>query len=283
MEYIRRTVEELRDLPTLPKVALEVRRIVSDPKSSMTDLMEVISKDPPISSRVLRIANSAYLGVPRKIDNLRTALVILGTKEISNLVMTITILRLFPASESGGIDITKFWTHSAACAEVTAGLYEGLRLPVPASAYFAGLLHDIGKIILYQYFHEYHVKCHQLAQKANISAVEAELQVIGVDHGHIGGWLTQRWNLPDEISRAVSQHHLRPVDVAPFSLPVMVHWANRLAHLFEQNQPAEVASFLQSDREWLNWYPTTAISTAELVVKLKQNLDRSLTIVTLLS
>lgn len=246
----------------------------------MSDLVDVIEEDMALSARILRIANSAYYGVPRKIDNLKLALVILGMDEIANMVMTISVLRIFPASRNEDIfDISSFWRHSAATAEITMGLYEGLRLPRPSSAYAAGLLHDVGKLILDQYFRKYFIACMKKAVKDDIMLAKAELQVLGVDHGHIGSWLTQRWNLPEEICKAIAQHHLRPASSDAFSLAGVIDWADRLFYLMEDTPASVVAKILNADPDWQEWQDGRVKNTDYFVNILFERVNRSLRLI----
>ncbi len=280
IEEIRKTIYEVRDLPTLPTIAHEVCRLIGDPNSSMVDLVEVIEEDVPLSGRVLRIANSAYYGVPRKIDNLKMALVILGMNEINNLVTTISVLNLFP-QQSGKttFDLNAFWRHSAACAELSVGLFEGLGLPCPSSTYIAGLLHDVGKLVLNQYFPEYLLTCINYAEEHHITLAEAELKLIGVDHGHIGSWLSKRWNVPDEITKAIAQHHVRPSDTHPYDLPAVIDQADRLFYVMEGRSTEEAVELLGKDSAWEAWHANRGRSTPELIKLLYERIERSLKLV----
>ncbi len=278
------TLEEIRDLPTLPAVAQEAYRIIVDPNSNMSDLVRIIETDLALTSRILRISNSAYYGVPRKIDNLKMALVILGMKEINNLVITITVMRLFPTdSEYSTFDIPRFWKHSAICAELTVGLYEGLRMHPPSSAYIAGLLHDVGKLILAQYFFNHFLECLRMAVDEELSLAESEIKVLGIDHGHIGSWLTKRWNIPDEINEAIAKHHIRPADSPRFDLSVVIDWADRLFYLMEGRNPTEVAMLLEKDPDWNAWKGGAGFPTNKLISMLHERLNRSLTLINILS
>ena len=284
INQIRMTLEEVRDLPTLPSVAQEAHRIIDDPNSNMSDLVRIIETDLALTSRILRISNSAYYGVPRKIDNLKMALVILGMKEINNLVVTISVMRLFPTdSEYSTFDIPRFWKHSAICAELTVGLYEGLRMHPPSSAYITGLLHDIGKLILAQYFFDYFLECLRMAVDEELSLAESEIEILGIDHGHIGSWLTKRWNIPDEINEAIAKHHLRPADSPRFDLSAVVDWADRLFYLMEGRSPTEVAMLLEKDPDWNAWKGGAGFPTNRLVSMLYERLNRSLTLINILS
>jgi len=284
INQIRITLDEIRDLPTLPSVAQEAHRIIADPNSNMSDLVRIIETDLALTSRILRISNSAYYGVPRKIDNLKMALVILGMKEINNLVITISVMRLFPTdSEYTTFDIPRFWKHSAICAELTVGLYEGLRMHPPSSAYITGLLHDIGKLILAQYFFDYFLECLRMAVDEELSLAESEIEILGIDHGHIGSWLTKRWNIPDEINEAIAKHHLRPADSPRFDLSAVVDWADRLFYLMEGRSPTEVAMLLEKDPDWNAWKGGAGFPTNRLVSMLYERLNRSLTLINILS
>ena len=283
INQIRTKLEEIRDLPTLPVVAQEARRIIDDPNSNMNNLVHVIEGDMALTSRILRIANSAYYGVPRKIDNLKMALVILGMKEINNLVTTITVMRLFPSDhEYSTFDIPRFWKHSAICAELTIGLYEGLRMHPPSSAYIAGLLHDVGKLVLAQYFFDYFLKCLKIAVDDELSLAEAEINTLGIDHGHIGSWLIKRWNIPDEICDAVAKHHVRPANSPRFDLAAIVDWADRLYYLIEGRFAKQVTALLEKDPDWNLWKASAGYPTGRVVEMLFTRLNRSLTLLNII-
>ncbi len=280
---IQDVLEQVRDLPTLPIVVQEVQYVIHDPKSSMSDLVNVIERDVALSARILRIANSAFYGVPRKVDNLKMALVIIGMDEVNNLVTTVSIMRLFPdGSMNGSFDVSKFWKHCAICAELSVGLYEGLRLPRLSSVYIAGLLHDIGKLLLVQYFNDYFVKCLRLAVKEDLSLAESEVEIIGVDHGHIGSWLTKRWNLPDEINEAIAQHHIRPADSPRFGLATIIDWSDRLYYLMEGHTIDQVVEILQNDSEWKTWKQDFGNPTERLLRRLHYRIARSISMINIL-
>ena len=270
----------MRDLPTLPTVAYEVYRLIRDPDSNMGDLVEVIEEDVALSSRVLRIANSAYYGVPRKIDNLKMAMVILGMNEVNNMVTTVSVFSLFPEQPGETFfDLKSFWRHSAACAELTVGLFEGLKMICPSSAYIAGLLHDIGKLVLNQYFREYFVTCMNYAREHQITLAGAEVKLIGVDHGHVGSWLSKRWNIPEEINQAIAQHHVRPADSPPYDLPTVIDWADRLYYMMEGRNIDETVELLNDDHKWKEWHGSRGRPTVDLIKLLYERIDRSLKLI----
>lgn len=274
---IHRTILEVDNLPTLPKVALEVMKIAQDSNSSITDLVEIIEEDMALSGRVIRAANSAYYGVPRKIDSIKMAIVVLGMDEIHNLVTSITVMQSFSErSATEGFDLTDFWKHCAMTAGLTVDLYDGLRVKRAAGAYIGGLLHDTGKLIIDQYFNEHFIEIIKLVQGSKMSFIEAELQLIGIDHGHIGSWLLGRWNFPTNIIQAVAQHHVRPVDTPKDSLPVFIDWASRLSHFFDEMTIDELIEKLGNDSEWNDFIEGYPQNTSTVVTVLGDKLEKSL-------
>ena len=280
---IHSTLQNLQDLPTLPNIAIETRRMVNDPSFSMNKLTRLIESDLALTGRVLRVANSAYYGIPRKVDNLKMALVILGSKEISDLVTTISILRIFDKSTiSEDFNIKEFWIHSAGVAELTVALFEGLRMVVPGSAYTAGLLHDIGKLILNQYFTEYHTACLVYSAEKKIRIVEVEVELLGIDHGHIGSWLTKRWNVPDDITDAIAKHHIRPPDSNKYSLPVFIDWADRLYYVLIKRDREKAKKLLSKSQGWQKWLGDKSHLSEKIIELLYDKYDRATTLVNLL-
>lgn len=282
---IRRTIQEMGNLPTLPNVALEVIRLSREANSSIADLVEILEEDIALTSKILRAANSAYYGVPRKIDTVKMAVVILGMNEISNLVIGTSVVNTMVVDdpELGGFNIKEFWRHSAACAEFSVALYEMLGVTRPGGAYVAGLMHDLGKMILFQYFKDYFKEIVQLSASKKISSTEAELEIIGVDHGHIGSWLIQRWNLPEDIIESVAQHHIRPPDTPETHLAVFVEWADRLFYILDGKTVETVCEQLGKNEEWQNWSLSARKPVDKLVTVLKDRLERALKLTDILA
>jgi putative nucleotidyltransferase with HDIG domain len=272
---IRATIQDVRDLPTLPTIAVEVMTIAANRQSSVGDLVSVINVDVGLTGKILRTANSAFYGVPRKIDTLKMALMILGMDEISNLAATASILKLFQKSQlAKGFDISHFWYHSAAVAELTAGLYERLRLPRPSGSYVAGLLHDVGRLIIFQYFNSYHAQIDELISQGYPN-FKAEIAVLGVDHGHVGSWVARRWNLPEDMVNAIAQHHVRAADVQMYSEPAIIDRADQLFYLISNKSSEETIAFLRDSEDWQSWLGARGGTIASFVQDMVHRLERA--------
>ncbi len=280
---IRSIVQDVRDLPTLPTVAIEVRRLVDDQTSSISNIVAVVEQDMALTGRILRISNSAYYGIPRKVDNLKMAMVILGVREIVNLVTSVSVMHMFLQQDlKEDFNIKEFWLHCATCAELTVGLYEGMKLVMPSSAYIAGLLHDIGKMLLFQYFPEYHEACVNYASENKVRIVDAEVKLLGIDHGHVGSWLAKRWNIPEDITEAIAQHHIRPPNSPANGLPAIVDWADRLFYLMKSKKADDTVEALKSSTKWNEWFKDKSISTEKMVEILAKRWERSSELIRLL-
>jgi putative nucleotidyltransferase with HDIG domain len=219
IEKIRREVEEIGALPTLPDIPTKILQLIAGEESSMEDISGIVERDPALTANILRVANSAYYGVREKVASLKLALAILGLNEIINIVTSISIVRMFPPRKAGdSFDHAKFWQHSFGCATASQLIARELRFNVGDIEFVAGLVHDIGKLIMDQHFHSSLKEIQKLKETEGIPLLEAEARVMGVDHATLGSWLAQRWYLPPSLIECIRYHH-RPLDVLALPAP----------------------------------------------------------------
>jgi HD-like signal output (HDOD) protein len=228
-EVIYKKMESLETLPSLPKVVSELLRLLGDRDYSMRQLMEQVRQDPALTARVLKVANSARFGRPREIESLNQALVVLGEREIQNLVTTISVMRSFEMGGGRGrLRHERFWAHSVGCAEMSQHIASCFGLRFFGSDFIAGLLHDVGKVILDQHFHAEFTDCLGLTESLGLPLFEAERRLLGVDHAEIGAWLAMRWQLPGSLVEAIQAHHDANSDSVNSQLVACVRLANHL-------------------------------------------------------
>jgi HD-like signal output (HDOD) protein len=215
------------DLPTLPTIALEVASLANNPLTGMSEIVRIIRNDPALTAKILRVANSAFYGMPGRVESLNMALVVLGMREISNLVTCISIFRTFPATEGGTtFDRRAFWEHSAGCGEIARVITSKLNMRLHGIEFTSGLLHDVGKIMLEQHFHKPFIEALRVIEAEHVPSIESEQRMIGADHAEIGSWMAESWTIPESITEAIRYHH-QP-GLAPHNQPLaaVVHLAN---------------------------------------------------------
>ena len=202
---ILRTVE---DLPPMPQVAQKARQVISNPDSNFKDLAKVIETDQAIAAKVLKIANSAYYGSVGNVSSVQQASVVLGTKTLIELLNLACASG--PLSKTlKGYDLAAkdLWKHSLAVAAGSRIIAEKKRAELTEDAFSAGLIHDVGKLILDRYIFERKEAFEKAVRKGTESFHNAEKQVLGFDHGEIASEVCDKWKIPQHISQAIRYHH----------------------------------------------------------------------------
>ena len=210
-ERLLRIIEdELQDLPPLPAVIVRVMQTVNDPNTSAADLNRLIAADQALASKVLRLVNSSYYGFPRKISTITNAVVILGFNTVRNLTTSLGVFNAFDTrGQRTALDRDAFWAHSIGVA-VAAGVIarrKGIGSKSVEEVFIGGLMHDIGKLFLDQYFPDQYAIAIKLASAARISIWESEKTALGVGHALVGKRIAEKWNLPHSLTSMITLHH----------------------------------------------------------------------------
>lgn len=231
LEKVRREVEEIGALPTLPEIPMKILSLIADEDSSMADIAKIVETDPSLAANILKVSNSPYYGVREKVASLKLALAILGLNEIINIVTSISIVRMFPAPKrSTGFNRIKFWQHSFGTGCAAQMLSRELRFEMEGVEFVAGLIHDLGKLIIDQYFHPKLKEILLAQEKEEIEPTQAEVKIMGVDHATLAAWLAQSWHLPSTLVEAIEHHH-RPLDVLALTAPSRQPFLAAIVHL----------------------------------------------------
>jgi HD-like signal output (HDOD) protein len=200
-------------------VAGRLIETVSNPLSDAADVAAEVSKDVSLSAKILRIANSAYYGTPHEIASIQTAVVRLGFKVIHTMVLSLTVFDMFPAAKKASrFDRSAFWRHCVRCGIYSRCIAESgkLRGKVDSEeAFCAGLLHDIGKIVMEQYLHDDFCQALEYAHKQAKSYYEAESEVLGYTHTDVAEILISGWDLPDSLTGTIISHHMPFSGIVP--------------------------------------------------------------------
>lgn len=204
MLTLKELMRRVRDLPPLPGAALKLLVLCRDPEVPLRDIVAVIEVEPALTLRVLRLANSPFYGLERKVATVRDAVVSLGADAIVNCVLAGCLAHLFSLAGRGYSRTPEdAWRHAVGTAVCAQGLAERCDRSLEAQAFTCGLLHDIGKTVLATRPETERLRILPLAEREGISFLEAERAVLGFDDAEAGAALAEHWNLPGEIVEAI--------------------------------------------------------------------------------
>ena len=229
-------VAEISHIATLPEITLKIIELVEDPSSTAQDLHNVISNDPALCSRILKVVNSAFYGLPRQIGSINRAIVLLGLNAVKNIAIAASLTKLFRGGElCPQFSAKELWVHSIATAAAAKLVCDELHLGLSDEAFLAGLIHDIGIMV------EVQAMRHELLQvfeemtfddegNPTCNMREIEQRIVGADHQAFGAALCEAWKFPKSFTY-VTQHHHDPsaLPVANRMLASIVYVADRIA------------------------------------------------------
>lgn len=221
--------EDVDDIPSLPVSVCRVLDMVDRQETCANDIARVLMTDPAISAKILRLANSSYYGFRQQIGSIRQAIALLGFSTLKNTLLSVSLIELFrPGSKA--LDVEGLWVHSFAAATASKLVSTRIRYSEPEKAFAAGLMHDLGKLIIARNLPAKNREIAQIVHETGICVADAERAVLGVDHADVGAWLLNRWNLPPEITEAVGLHHHPRRSLDRFDICAVVYLANIVAH-----------------------------------------------------
>ncbi len=233
-------LDRIPDIPTLPTVVFKVNEMLQDYDTSIKDLSKAIEKDQAFVSKILRLVNSAFYGFRSRINTIPHAVTILGFNTVRNAVVSVSIIDAFSGKGAfEEFDITAFWKHSVAVAVTSRYLADRTRLVTPDEAFVAGILHDVGKVVLAQYFKELFGQVWVATREQGLSFYEAEKKLLPVNHAQIGGHLAKKWGLPVSLIDAIKYHHAVRKNANNPNLLMVAHVANIIVNNYKVDSESE--------------------------------------------
>jgi putative nucleotidyltransferase with HDIG domain len=206
-EEIDLKLDDSHNLPIISGVAMEFMSLYENRDSTFAMISELISRDPALSAQIIRVANSAFYGLRNKVGSLDYAIVLLGLKEVKNIVFMMSVFKMIPEDVEFSFNKTDYLKHSLLTAQAAKILAKALKLNFESSPFLIGLIHDIGKIFLDQNFHKLYSIVMKDVKKFKIPMHIAELDNLGITHSEVGSILTRKWNFPEDISNVILMHH----------------------------------------------------------------------------
>ena len=207
LKEINEVFDNISELPALPHIAVQLLDLIEQENVPLRKIVNLISVDPALATAVLKVANSVLYAMPQRISSLRRAFVILGTNEISNIILSVSFSKVFPIVKNSQFNMKKFWQHSVLTGYIAQLIAKQMNLSIQGEVYTAGLIHDIGKLILFKYFTNEFNQILEIIRKKNMPNYIAEKMVLGATHMHLGALLARKWNLPDSLVQGIMYHH----------------------------------------------------------------------------
>jgi len=210
MTALDKMIHEIKDLTPMPTVASRLLEMVEDPDSSMADIAQLIQYDPVMTVDILKICNSAYIGLKRPAESIKDAVNMLGTDQIIELALVKSSAQVLSGDRKGyGLEQGDMWRYSVYSAVIAKQVAVRLGLKNKSTIFTAALIKDIGKIILEKYVSKDFQKINALVKDSGYSFREAEKKVIGIDHAEMGALIAKIWKFSPRMIKLIHHHHLR--------------------------------------------------------------------------
>ncbi len=235
-QEINKLVQSISGLVTLPDVYMRISQLVDDPNSTLYDIADAISRDPAFTALLLKVANSSFYGFSSTIDTAIKAVSVIGTSQIRSLALSLSVARSFSGLSNALVSMENFWRHSLYCALFARHLARLVRRCDAEALFTAGMLHDIGELIVFCQIPDKARASLNLVldEGAGLPVYQAERKIIGFDHAQVGGALADLWQLPPLLRECLCYHHDIAASTEKYRREVaLVHIANEMALLAE--------------------------------------------------
>ena len=206
---IEKIISEIDQLKPIPQIATKIISMTEDPECGLADISKVVTYDATITANILRTVNSAAYGIRRKIESIQQAVTLLGLKELVQMIfMSVASSNLKQACQGYDLEEGALWKHSAASAFLAGKIGETVTGVDGNLVFTTTLLKDIGKVLLNQYIHAELEEIRNLVFQKDYTFLDAEREIIGIDHAHLGGIIAKKWNFSDRMVNLIQNHHL---------------------------------------------------------------------------
>lgn len=236
---VERLVEETRTVYSLPFFYERLNEAINHPRSSISDIAKIITEDQGLTARLLKLSNSPMFGYYGRVDSIGKAVTIIGTQQLRDLALASSVIKIFHGIPEELISMTSFWQHSIACGIIARGLASYLRESNVERFFVAGILHDVGQLVMCAAVPEVVRGLLEASGEADQLYYAGEFGLLGFDHAEVGSALFRSWKIPASIFEPVACHHA-PRQAAQFPLEAaIIHLADIICHAMEYGHSAE--------------------------------------------
>lgn len=235
---------------SLPKIYFELQEALKDPDKTFQDIGEVISCDPALSARLLKIVNSPFYGFPSKIDTISHAISIIGMNQLTDLALATLVIYQFRGIPNSLFNMEKFWKHSMACGVAARAIGEFRGETNVERFYLAGILHDIGRLVIFKKEPAMARDAFYMSRDKKENIFLSERKLMGFDHADVGGELLKFWQLPPHLVEAVAFHH-QPESAKAFPVEAaIIHTSDYIVHALNVGSDAEFSDPQLYPKSW---------------------------------
>lgn len=261
-------VSDVSELVSLPRAYQRISEMLEDPRYSAADIGKVVAHEPALTAKVLRMVNSAYYGFPSQIDSIPLAITVLGARALRDLVLATSVASAFSRINTQLVDMADFWHHSIYCGITARLLSKRLKLGQSEQLFVAGLLHDLGKLVIYTKLPEQATQVLTRFAESQQPVFMLEREILGFDHADVGLALLKHWQLPEVFQQTTAYHHEPSAELTHADQVALIHVANALSKKVEPGHK------LKSEIPAMAPYAAERIAlTEELVEELRLEAD----------
>ena len=223
-------------LVSLPEVCIQVQALADSAMTTAEDIGEVIGKDTALTTRLLKLVNSAYFSLPRKIDTVTRAVNLIGMRELRSLTLAASAAELFNRIPSHLIDMASFWQHSVFCGLLARNLAQSCNVLHSERLFTAGLLHDVGRLLMLMKLPEETAQAQSMRPQSKQDICQIEQRMVGFDHAEVGQALLLHWNLPENLCASVLYHHNPKIALQAHIESALIHIADQVTHCAQESK-----------------------------------------------
>jgi len=230
----KRIYDAIEDVPTLPTIYSVLSDTLVSPNANAADIAHLISTDQSASLKVLKVVNSPIYHLSSRIESISLAVLHLGFNEIRNIILALSVINLFSKKKIiSSFRPVDFWKHSIGVGVITRYIGNALQVSRPENYFLSGILHDVGKLVLYENFGDQYERVLQYSEERKCLIIEAEKEILGIDHTTAGAILAEKWKLSESVYRVIKHHHNCSESDEKDILLAAVHVSNIAARMFE--------------------------------------------------
>lgn len=262
----RHYVRHVKQVLSLPDIYINVTKLLNNPNTTAAEITKAIRYDIGLSARVLQVVNSAFYGFQREISNLQHAVSLIGFAGIAKLVLATSVADVFTNIPAKTINMKSFWRHSVFCASIAKQIAQTNKIIQHEDLFIAALLHDIGKLVIYQQSPDLGREILELSENDRVVNLSVEYEVLGFTHTQIGSELLKSWNLPEMMQHTTRFHH-HPIYNDKYSQAIaIVHLADAIANMIAPAE--EIGAPLDEYSPLLTQQALAVTATTEETIKL---------------